>query len=286
MNLRPFFPLLFALILIGCDREPEPQEYVAQVGDAILTNEDLQEMMGAAAPGIDSSFARSQLVEQWVVTELLHQEAMESGLSSDPEVQRQLDASRRSVLVSALLGEIYGNASDEPTPAEIESYYERHREQLTLREAYVRIRHAAFASRDAAGEVRSALLQAIRRGEADSTWHELIGTHDAALHGEAMDSYLPKAQALRSYPEVRARLDRMGTSELAPVLDGDSLFHVLQLVDEVPAGSTPRLDWVRDQLRQRLRVQRRKQIYARHVERLRNEARARGLLDVRLSQEG
>jgi hypothetical protein len=59
------------------------------------------------------------------------------------------------------------------------------------------------------------------------------------------------------------------------------LYHVLHLVDRADAGTIPERAWVEAEIRRRLRLRGRKQMYAREVERLRNEARARGTLDVR-----
>jgi hypothetical protein len=56
---------------------------------------------------------------------------------------------------------------------------------------------------------------------------------------------------------------------------------VLQLVKRAAPGTVPPLEWVEDEIHERLRIQSRKQMYARQVQRLRNEALAREALDVR-----
>jgi hypothetical protein len=48
----------------------------------------------------------------------------------------------------------------------------------------------------------------------------------------------------------------------------------------VPAGTLPEFEWVNDEIRERVVLQRRKQMYSRQVERLRNRARTSGALET------
>jgi len=73
----------------------------------------------------------------------------------------------------------------------------------------------------------------------------------------------------------------MSDGEVAPVTRADSLYHVVQLVRRVPAGTSPELSWVAPEIRRRLEMRARKQMVAREVQRLRNEAQARDALDIR-----
>jgi hypothetical protein len=50
-------------------------------------------------------------------------------------------------------------------------------------------------------------------------------------------------------------------------------------IERVPAGTPPEFAWVKDDIRRRLVLWRRKQMYARHVERLRNQPRSNGALE-------
>jgi len=49
----------------------------------------------------------------------------------------------------------------------------------------------------------------------------------------------------------------------------------------VPAGSAPRLAWVREELRQRLAIEARNTMLSRQVQQLKTEAQATGRLEVR-----
>jgi len=158
------------LAAAGCENPEPPPDYVARVGQSYLTRQDLQEELRDTPAGRDSADARQQVIERWVTNELLYQEALRKGLIDKKEVQRLLEENKRSVLISALISSRFESDSARPSPTETRQYYERHRQQLALREPYVRVRHLATPTPDSAQTARSLLQQAMMAGRADSTW--------------------------------------------------------------------------------------------------------------------
>jgi hypothetical protein len=79
---------------------------------------------------------------------------------------------------------------------------------------------------------------------------------------------------------VRDELSNLREGAVAPVTQDNGRYHVLQLVRRLPEGSDPELRWVEAEIRRRLQIRSRKQTYAREVQRLRNRAKANGLLET------
>lgn len=276
-----FLALLLASA-IGCGSEPAPPEYVARVGDAYLLRADVDRAMSAVPAGPDSLEVRQQIIEQWVSSEVLHQEALRRGLPQDPDVQRLLQESERSVLVNALVSQLYEQHDVAPTPSEIQAYFERYRDQLRLREPFVRVRYLATTTVESAEEVRRRLQQAAL-ADRDSVFALVrdqlpVGT---VAQGSLSVDYHPESRLFGDHPALREALANLSDGQTAPVITADSTFHVLQLAERVPAGTLPEPSWIDDELRRRLIIQGRKQLYARQVQRLRNEALAREDLEVR-----
>ena len=272
-----------AFLLTGCEQHPDRADYVARVGDSYLTQREVTEALADMPVGRDSAGARAQVIERWVTNELLFQEASRRNLHEDPEVRRRIEDSERSVLIDALISSLYQEEIDAPTRAELEAYYERHRERLRLREPFVRVRHLATPSADSAAAARRMLIEATRRDEADSLWSG-IAQRFAVDPGGALtlsSTYYPERTLFARQPTLRPLLRRIGVGEIAPVVGGDSLHHVLQLVDRAPPGSIPELAWIEEDVRRQLIIDARKQMYARHVQRLRNRALSRNALEVR-----
>jgi hypothetical protein len=269
------------LVLAGCESEAPPESYVARVGDQYLQETDVERMLRGMGPVPDSTEARQQVIEQWVERSLLLREARRLNLSQDAEVQRLLRERRRNTLVGAMTNRIHENMDQSPTDEEIRTYFERHREQLTLREPYVRVRHLTTTSIDSARAARQALM-ATSPSNADSVWARLsrtYGRHPSRSQRLA-DRFLPESRLFAQLPYVRDELSALQEGETAPVIEDNSRFHVLKLVRRVPEGVEPELRWVEAEIRRRLRVRRRKQMYAREVQRLRNRARADGLIET------
>lgn len=283
-----FALLLFGLVLwTGCGDPPPPTgDYVARVGTSVLTEDDLSSALAALPAGVDSMTARSQFVEQWVTAELMAREAEERGLREEPEIQRQLAENERAVLAAALLGALYDETGDNVGRADLEGYFERNRERLRLREPYVRVRFLETDTREKAEAARTAIQEAMLNARQDSLWEVAARAYaaDTALSLDLARSYVPESQLLGSErAPVWQSLGQLGPGQVGPVLEQGERFYVIQLLDRAVAGSEPRLAWIEDDLRRQVAIQSRKQMLARHVQRLRTEAEARDELDIRVT---
>mgnify|MGYP006285842061 CR=1 FL=1 len=277
---------LFAAVLLtgtmtGCESEAPPSSYVARVGDHYLTQTKLDQLLDDMGPVPDSSEARQQVVEQWIERTLLLREAERLNIAEDPEVQQLLRERRQSTLVSAMTDRIYEDTQREPTNEAVRTYFERHQRQLTLREPYVRVRHLATTDPDTARQVRGQ-LRGTRQAEIDSVWTRLVRQYaqrpEQAL--DISDQFLPEGRLFSQLPYVQDELLNLREGEVAPLIQDSNQYHVLQLVRRIPEGTTPKLRWVEAEVRRRLRIRSRKQMYAREVQRLRNRAKANNILEA------
>jgi hypothetical protein len=278
---------LFAVFLlaIGCESTPAPSgSYVARVGDAVLTEDNLDAALAAAPAGVDSMTARQQVIEQWVTAELMAREAEERGLAERPEVQRQLAENERAVLAAALLSTLYEEDLAALSRAELEDYFELHEERLRLREPYVRVRFIETASEDSATDAREAMQQAMLSTGQDSLWEAAARTYaaDTTASLSLAREYVPESRLLSSDAASAWQvLPQLSPGQIGAVQEIGDRYFVIQLVDRVPAGEVPELAWIEDEVRRQVEIQSRKQMVARHVQRLRNEAQARNELDIR-----
>ena len=270
--------LCACFLLVGCESESPPPDYVARVGDAYLTQEELNTSLRDLA-GLDTAEARKQIIEQWVTRTLLLQEALDRNLEESPDVQRRLREQERAVLVTALTNRIYDSEEVAPTDEEIRTYFARHQDQLRLREPYIRVRYLATKRRADAKRVHQRLAASV----SDSLWGQFARQYaiDSLRALGLAQRYAPESRLFSRLPKLRTTLRDLQSGDLAPIVSSDSIHHVLQLMERIPAGTSPRLEWIRPEIRRRLMVRARKQMYAREVQRLRNEAKARNALEIR-----
>jgi hypothetical protein len=257
-------------------------DVVARVGPHTLTEAEVARTVGRLALRADSAEARAQIVEQWVTRMLLLEEAERRDLRAQPEVRRRLAEQERAVLVSALTERLYDAFEAAPSRAEVRAYYERHQAQLRLRQPYVRLRHLATATADAAEAVRQR-MRATAPQAADSVWAALVARYATGTGAgrDARDVYVPEGQAFPLRPVLREQAAVLYPGEWAPPFQTrDGRWHVIHFAERLPADAVPPLAWVEDDIRERLTIRARKQMYAREVQRLRTNAMARGDLDL------
>jgi hypothetical protein len=251
------------------------------VGDHYLRQEQLERRLQGLPPALDSSQARQQVIDQWVTRTLLLQEAQRLNLENDPEVRRQLEQQRRSTLVTAMTNRLHEATDVSPTEDEIRTYFEQHREQLRLREPYVRIRYLSTTQIDSVRTART-MLRSMDPATRDTAWSRLVrrfaADPDRAL--TLSEKFMPAGRLQSLLPYSADQVSSLQDGTLAPIVEARERYHLIELVERVPEGSAPRLAWVRDEIQQRLKIENRKQMYAREVQRLRNRARADNLLET------
>lgn len=274
------------LLLAGCMEDTPTPDYVARVEDQYLFKEDLERIMENLVETGDPLEMREQIVNQWLATELLYREALRRGLAEDPEVQRRLDESERSVLVNALVESFYRNNTAAPAAEEMRAYFEQHKEQLRLREPFVRIRYLRAATEEEARQARQALLNApaAERDSIWAAWTAALATGPSApdtLSDPRISAYdhYPESRLFGNQPLLRQALANLNDERTAAIIESDSAWHVLQMAQRIPTGSIPEQEWIQSELARQIMLQSRKQLYARLVQRLTNEALAREALD-------
>ena len=273
--------LLSALVVFGCQPQETPSSYVARVGSHYLTEARLDTLLRGMGSVADTSKARRQIIEQWVTRTLLYREAMRLNLNEVPKVKRRLQQRRRSTLVSSMTDRIYEQAEIRPSEEEVRTYFERHRQKLRLREPYVEVRYLATQTDADATAVQETLREPTAL--ADSTWSRLLSTYALSPKRARRVSgrILPERRVFGQLPIVQGQIETLQEGDVTSVVDNQGRHHILELVRRIPEGTEPELKWLEDEIRRRLRIRTRKQMYAREVQRLRNRAKAENELEVR-----
>ncbi len=94
-------------------------------------------------------------------------------------------------------------------------------------------------------------------------------------------SLVPETRAFSEYPSLEAAVIATRAGRTTPVVEDRGSYHIVTVLERIPAGTLPERAWIEESLRQQLRIESRKLLYARLVQRLRNEALAREQLQVR-----
>lgn len=274
---------LSILFIPGCTADDVSGNFLARVGQREFTKSDLQSALGAITLKRDSTEAAKQIIAKWITNEVLFIEAQRRGLGSDPGIRILLRENERSILVNRLLEELYDEDKTRITRSDLEEYYEQHHDQLAISEPFVRLRYTAVVSRDTAIVAKAAMLELPFLSNPDSAWTDLTDrfTPDDGSFLALSNSYYPVSRVSASIPGLQVLLSTLNIGEVVDPFESRGKFHVIQLVDRLEPGSIPELGMIEEFIRSRVIIEARKQMLARQVQRLRNEAIAREELEIK-----
>ncbi len=278
MHLRRNNGVLTAAVLLlvfagGCGGPGKKGDYVARVNNAVLTQEDL--VVTRDSSGAPTALSK-EYVNEWIVTELLYQEAERRGVPDAPEFQEQLEQTRKRLAVAALLQQAVYAAIDTSaiTDEAIVASFKASGDAYALREDLVQASLVLFRDRDAASSFRTTVL----RG---TPWDEALRRVSAVPAGQAQilrtaDHRFFNRTSL--YPEELWRMARsLPNEEVSFPLKTAEGYYILRVHQSFRQGALPPLDHVRAEVREHLLMDLRRQKYDDFIRTLRE----RHTVDIR-----
>ena len=261
-------------LLTGCSHEKKQTRYVARVDDSFLTEEDLAESRDTLS---ENRHQTREFIDNWVTNELLYQEAARRGLANTEAIRRQLDAVKKKLVISALLEqELYAGDTAAIGAEVIAAVYDSSRNAFLLREDLVNVSFALFAERDAANAFRSRLLR-------PTPWSDAVTSiqNDSLLRPQliqvATRQYFTQTNL---YPQELWKVARtLAREEVSFVLKTDAGYYVLAVNKLQRQGEIPDLDYVKDEIQDRILVGRRRTAY----EQLLTNLHARHSVEIRIA---
>ena len=257
--------LAAALLLVcGCARESPTRGVVARVGNVGLTREELAH--AGDSIGIPRGASRA-FVDEWVVSELLYQEAQRRGLADDPPLLRRLEAARKRFAIDALLEkEVYHGDGEGVTDDAVAAYYKANTPLFVLKEDVARVSYVLFSERDVANIFRTKVLRgtlwddALRQIRADSV-------NARAVLGSSRAQYFTQAML---YPDELWKLARtLAGEEVSFVIKTSAGYYVMIRHSLRRTGEPGEFEYVKNDVRERMLIRQRRALYEKLVADLR-----------------
>ncbi len=133
-------------LFVSCANSDEPQGTIlARVNDEVLTLEELMYQVPPDFRDQIKSEGLSEIVENWINTELLYQQAIERGLDDDPEVRVIIKSGIRDAVARRLIDMELDNKVIIP-PATVDSIYAFQKDLYKLDEDRFRASHIFLES--------------------------------------------------------------------------------------------------------------------------------------------
>ena len=146
------------LLIVGCQRKTGTNVPLARIDNRTLTAEDIRVRFDTSQ-GI-SEAQLQQYIQRWLKDELLYREALAHGYGNSKEVEDKLEAARRELVINEYLDKtIYNERTSASTPAEVQAYYDAHKSEFVLHNDVALLSYLVFSDRDAANKFRNTVLR-------------------------------------------------------------------------------------------------------------------------------
>ncbi|MBA4313440.1 MAG: hypothetical protein C0417_12525 [Chlorobiaceae bacterium] len=266
--IRIYCILLFALLITyGCQRE-KPDVVLARVGDAVLTEQNVRKHLDNFKSITETELR--QYVQRWINEELLYQEACRIGIDKTEDYTEQLELIKRQIAGQQFLEkEVYSDTSAISDSA-AQNYFENHKEEFPVREDAVKLEIAHFTGREVAASFAAFLARGIAWDSALT-----IIRNDTIKKNQLMNSIPANYYTEHTlFPEemwkVAATLNANDISFPVKVPTG---YAIIVFLERKHQGDQPTYEVVRNEVNERLNIEKRRNKYTELLDSLRKRYR-------------
>ena len=250
--------LLTAILIAGCQKSSDKTDYVARVNDSYLSGSDLLEILDSA--NVDDNF-KAEVIRNWILKELLYQEAISEGILNEKDFKRILEKSKKELAGSLLLKNFSSNVTLDYQPKEVEEYYNHSKMEFSFGSNSFKLNIATFSNQNNAVQFRSLLLI--------NGWDEAVTQYsdDSTLLSVSNGIILSEQDI---YPQKLARIvNGLHPLEISIVISDDAGYHtVAQVLNNFKKGTIPPFDIIKESVEERFIANKKKQLLDNYIDEL------------------
>ena len=255
------------IILWGCNSSMPGDETkrLARVGNDYLTLEEARNRIPAFILQQDSIDALNSFRERWIQNRLMLQEAERLQLRQDKQIRQKLQNAQQEVLTQALKDVVISEYEEElvVSDEEARNYYQAHKDQFVLNERFVQFRHLIAKDIESARAAKRELMQAV-------PWPEVARKYSINAEAKITESeqFWPISMAASDISIMNRYLKIIGQSEISPIQRVNGNYHFVQLLESRAKGEHPDLDWLMEQIKDWLLLDKRRRHFSSYVKNL------------------
>lgn len=252
------FALVLA-VLIACEENKQVKdEYVARVGNTILSKEGLENYLSQDKY---SKKFKNEFVRQWIDEELLYQEARDKEIISSKEYLELLETAQKQLAGALLLQKQLSENISEPSDNVLGIFYDKIKENLRLADnAYV-INIFDFNNEASALEFRNQVLQ--------TNWNQAgkIFEKDSGFVSRSDESLLYNYQL--SPLHLSRIVKEMNPNEISLIIEKEpTIFTVVQMVKILSKDAVAEFNFVKKEVKEIYYFQKRKELFSKYLDEL------------------
>ena len=250
--------LLTVVLIAGCQESSDKTDYVARVNDSYLSGSDLLGILDSS--NVDDNF-KAEVIRNWILKELLYQEAISEGILNEKDFKRILEKSKKELAGSLLLKNFSSNVTLDYQPQEVEEYYNHSKMEFSFGSNSFKLNIATFSNQNNAVQFRSRLLI--------NGWDEAVTQYsdDSTLLSVSNGIILSEQDI---YPQQLARIvNGLHPLEISIVISDDAGYHtVAQVLNNFKKGTIPPFDIIRESVEERFIANKKKQLLDNYIDEL------------------
>jgi parvulin-like peptidyl-prolyl isomerase len=253
------FAVLLIITAIGCSKNAPDKTPVARIDNQTLALEEIRAHLDTTREPSQAQI--QQYIQRWLTEETLYREAIERGLDHTDEMNQKVEDVRRQLAINALLEkEVYSQQTSNFSTQDIRRYYDTHVKEFNAMQDIALVSFALFKNRDIATEFRNLVLKG-------TPWNSALNQETQSIVVRIDSSYQTQATLM---PAELWRVASKSTSrELSFPISTDNGYYIIVVWKFIKQGQTADVPLVEQEIRGRLTVERRRQIYAQLIQNLR-----------------
>lgn len=263
------FTLLLPLLMLfsACNPANDKLEDIqlARVGNEYLTLEEARKQIPAFIIDEDSIAALRSFRESWIERRLMLQEAERLQLRQRDEIQQKMREAQQEVLKQSLKEVVISEYEEDLviSDEEARNYYQAHKDQFVLSERFIQFRHLVAADIESARAAKRELMQAV-------PWPEVARKYSLNPEAKITESeqFWPISMATSDISIMQRYLNIIGQTEISPIQRVNGNYHFVQLMESRAKGEHPELDWLIEQIKDWLLLDKRRRHFSSYVKNL------------------
>lgn len=262
----------------GCTRKAEFSEpALAKVGSSVLYKSEARANIPQNIFFEDSVQAYEFYREDWIEQQILLQEAYRLRVHRQDDVIDRLEQIRNDYIAKATQEYIIAELSNEliVTDQEARNYYQENKDSFVLEERYIRFRHVRARNLQDAEDAREDLLRGIEWAVVAENF-----TINPDLAVRESERFWPESAAVSDVQILNRYLQVIGLSEISVIERIGNEYHFVQLLEERAAGDHPDLEWLIDQIKDWLILEKKRIAFNTYVKNLYLQAQANNEIET------
>ena len=261
------------LIFMACGQNHElPPDLVAQVNDAYLIKENLNNRVPDDLPAETQLSMKKMMIKQWVEDEIVYQSAINEGVTWDENDLFLIENYKKSLLIQKYLDNKL-NKNFRISEKEMEDFYNNNKKEFIRKKDEAHIIHLFIEKRDNA--IFNEIEESKNLSEIIDKYYFNVRSTVESPNGDL--GYV----SIDALPEIiQSAVKRQKTGTISSPLRSKDGYHFIQLMDIQKAGTQIDLELVKDDIVLRLKWQKREQ----EKERLMDELRGKFQVQTYLSK--